>query len=334
MKLVWFRPKAEARPRLGAVLGNEVFDLAQAYALRPAIEATASKRGRGTGGIPATIKDVLAAGAMDDVRALVRHISDTVQRYRTAKPPLAFPLADVALLPPIPDPGKFICVGKNNRTHQEELKRNQMLAESPPEPTGFAKLPYTLVGHDARVERPEGIKSLDYEPEMVFVIGRPVYRVKKAEALFYVAGVMLLNDLSAREIQRHEVKMATRFLTAKNMPGFAPVGPYFITLDEVGDPHDLWVTCTVNGNRRMRSNTSELIFKIPDILEHYSRYIPFDPGDLFATGSPGGVALGQANADELYLKPGDVVEVAFENLAMLRTYIVAPGEAGSKPCKS
>lgn len=316
MKLAWFQPK-DGPARLGAVIGNDVFDLAKAQAM----DASTPKRA-----IPGTIKDVLAKGALEDVGALVRRIQENVERYRSGA--FVFPLSRVTLLPPIPDPGKFICVGKNNRIHQEELKRNQMLADSPPEPTGFSKLSYTLVGHEARVARPEGIKQLDYEPEMVFVIGRPAYRVKKSDALSYVAGVMLLNDLSAREIQKHEVKMATRFLTAKNMPGFAPVGPYFISLDEVGDPHDLWVTCTVNGQRRMRSNTSELIFKIPDILEHYSRYIPFEPGDMFATGSPGGVALGQKNADELYLKPGDVVDVAFENLATLRTHIVNPGEAG------
>src|SRR6185369_6196927 len=116
------------------------------------------------------------------------------------------------------DPGKFFCVGKNNREHLEELRRNKMLTETPTEPTGFLKLNAALVGDEARVARPEGVVEFDYEPEMAFVIGKPGYRVNKDAALGHVFGVTLLNDLSAREVQKREVAMSTRFLTAKNMP--------------------------------------------------------------------------------------------------------------------
>jgi len=140
----------------------------------------------------------------------------------------------------------------------------------------------------------------------------------------YISGFTLTNDVSAREIQQREVASGSRFWTAKNMPGFAPVGPYILTMDEVTDTDNLWVTCDVNGKRRLRSNTGDYLYKIADVLEHFSRYVVFEPGDLIAMGAPSGVAVGQPNADELYLRPGDDMVIAFEGLMSLRTKIVAP----------
>jgi 2-keto-4-pentenoate hydratase/2-oxohepta-3-ene-1,7-dioic acid hydratase in catechol pathway len=230
----------------------------------------------------------------------------------------------VRLLPPIPDARLFFCVGKNNKSHLDELVRNNLIKEIPKEPTGFVKLSSVMVGDDAAVVRPNGITTLDYEPELTFVIGRRAFRVARADALSYVAGITLTNDLTARQIQKQEVASGTRFWTSKNMPGFGPVGPYIITLDEVADPHDLWITCTVNGQRRMRVHTGDMIFRIGEVLEHFSRWMPFEPGDMIAMGAPAGVAVGQPNADELYLRPGDVVEIAIEGFAPLSTRIVGP----------
>jgi 2-keto-4-pentenoate hydratase/2-oxohepta-3-ene-1,7-dioic acid hydratase in catechol pathway len=140
----------------------------------------------------------------------------------------------------------------------------------------------------------------------------------------YISGFTLMNDVSAREIQQREVASGSRFWTAKNMPGFAPVGPHILTMDEVPDTENLWVTCEVNGQKRLRSNTGDYLYKISDVLEHFSRYVVFEPGDLIAMGAPSGVAVGQPNADELYLKPGDDMVIAFEGLMSLRTKIVAP----------
>ena len=230
----------------------------------------------------------------------------------------------VRVWPPIPDPGKFLCVGKNNRSHLEELARNQLIKEMPQEPTGFIKLNSVIVGGDAEVVRPDGITMLDYEPELVFVIGKRAFRAAKADWKKYVVGITLTNDLSAREIQKREVASGTRFWTAKNMPGFGPVGPFVITLDEVDDPHDLWIICTVNGKQRMRVHSGDVIFRIGDVIEHFSRWMPLDPGDLIAMGAPAGVAVGQPNAAELYLRPGDIVDVAFEGMPPLRTRIISP----------
>lgn len=240
-------------------------------------------------------------------------------------PRVSHPLADVAFLPPIPDADKFLCVGKNYRTHLEELRRTDLIRESPTEPTGFIKLNSCLTGHDTDVERPLSVVHLDYEPELVFVIGRRASGVKKKDAFDYVAGITLLNDLTCRDTQKREVASGSRFWTAKNAPGFGPLGPWIITMDEVPDPYDIWVTCSVNGEVRMRVNTRDQIWKLSDILEHFSRLVPLEPGDMFSTGAPGGVAVGKPNAEELFLKPGDIVECAFENPAMvLRNRIVAP----------
>jgi 2-keto-4-pentenoate hydratase/2-oxohepta-3-ene-1,7-dioic acid hydratase in catechol pathway len=233
------------------------------------------------------------------------------------------PLKSVRLLPPVPDADKFLCVGKNYRTHLEELKRTDLIKELPNEPTGFVKLNSCLVGQDAEVERPPSVTHLDYEPELVFVLGKPCFRAKREDAFGYVVGITLLNDLTCRDTQKREVASGSRFWTAKNAPGFGPLGPWIITMDEVGDPYDIWVTCSVNGEERMRVNTRDQIWKLPDIIEHFSRLLPLGPGDMFSTGAPGGVAVGKPNAEALFLKPGDVVECAFEKPAMvLRTRII------------
>jgi acylpyruvate hydrolase len=228
-------------------------------------------------------------------------------------------------LPPIPDPSKFFCVGKNNRKHREELAANKMLTEVPNEPTGFIKLVSTMSGDGDEVVKPTDITTLDYEPELCYIVGKRAHGVKKADAMDYISGFTLTNDISAREIQKREVASGSRFWTAKNMPGFGAVGPFVLTMDEVADTDNLWVTCDVNGKRRLRSNTGDYLYKIADVLEHFSRYVVFEPGDLIAMGAPSGVAVGQPNAAELYLQPGDDMVIAFEGLMSLRTRIVAPG---------
>jgi 2-keto-4-pentenoate hydratase/2-oxohepta-3-ene-1,7-dioic acid hydratase in catechol pathway len=231
----------------------------------------------------------------------------------------------VRFLPPVPDADKFLCVGKNYRTHLEELRKNDLIKEMPGEPTGFIKLNSCLTGHGSDVPRRATVNRLDYEPEMVFVIGKAARHAKAEDAASYIAGITILNDLTCRDTQKAEVASGSRFWTSKNSPSFGPLGPYIITMDEFPDPYDIWVTCSVNGVQRMRVNTSDQIWKLRDIIPHFSRLLDLQPGDMFATGAPGGVAVGKADAEALYLKPGDVVECAFEKPAMvLRNRIVAP----------
>jgi 5-carboxymethyl-2-hydroxymuconate isomerase/acylpyruvate hydrolase len=296
MRLLTFCTWDNPTPRTGLRNGRRILDLS-AY------------------GFPARMKDLLAGG---------QPVLDALKNLDLTNPTT---LADTSItwLPPVPDADKFLCVGKNYRTHLAELRANDLLTETPQEPTAFVKLNSCLVGHEAHVAKPHGITRLDYEPELVFVIGRRALGVKNdIEIEDYVAGVTLLNDLTDRDMQKREVASGSRFWTSKNAPGFGPLGPEIVTLDEVEDPYDLWLTCSVNGEERMRVNTRDQIWKIGDILEHFSRTMPIEPGDMFSTGAPGGVAVGKPNAEALFLKPGDVVECSIEGITTLKTTIVAP----------
>jgi len=265
---------------------------------------------------PTDMRAFLGAGvsAMEQAKAWVQAAEEYSQ--------LQLDSQDIVYLPPIMNAEKFLCVGKNYRTHLEELKRTNLIKEIPQEPTSFIKLNSCLSGHEAKVVRPKGITRLDYEPELVFVIGKRALGAKKDEAMNYVAGVTILNDLTCRDLQLREVASGSRFWTGKNIPGFGPLGPEIVTIDEIPDAYNLWMTCSVNGEERMRVNTKDQIWKISDILEHFSRFIPIEPGDMFSTGAPGGVAVGKENAEELYLKPGDVVECSIESISTLRTTII------------
>jgi 2-keto-4-pentenoate hydratase/2-oxohepta-3-ene-1,7-dioic acid hydratase in catechol pathway len=279
--------------RFGIISGNNIVDVvAAADRLRRAVPAT-------------TVKTALTSGAH-----MLAALKELVAAAESAG--LLRPLAGVKFLPPIPDPSKFFCVGKNNRKHREELAANKMLTEIP------------MSGDGDEVVKPADITQLDYEPELCYVVGKRAHGVKKSEAMEYISGFTLTNDVSAREIQKREVASGSRFWTAKNMPGFAPVGPYILTMDEAADTDNLWVTCEVNGKPRLRANTGDYLYKIADVLEHFSRHVVFEPGDLIAMGAPSGVAVGQPNAAELYLRPGDDMVIAFEGLMRLRTRIVAP----------
>ena len=291
--------------RFGIISGDHIVDVvAAADKLHRAVPATSVKIALTSGAHTiAALKDLVA---MAEGANLFRAISG------------------VKFLPPIPDPSKFFCVGKNNRKHREELQANKMLTEIPNEPTGFIKLVSTMSGDGDEVVKPSDITQLDYEPELCYVVGKRAHGVRKADAMDYISGFTLMNDVSAREIQKREVASGSRFWTAKNMPGFAPVGPYILTMDEAADTDNLWVTCDVNGKQRLRANTGDYLYKISDVIEHFSRYVVFEPGDLIAMGAPSGVAVGQPNATELYLQPGDDMVISFEGLMSLRTKIVAP----------
>jgi len=293
MKLGTFRYKNGSESRVAAATSDGLLDLTEAI---------------GVTDIRSLLTDGLAG--LDPVQKAIERKRKIVSE------------SDVILLPPIPDPNMFFCVGKNYRDHLEELVRTNLIKEIPDQPTGFLKLNSVLVGQDAEEARPDGITQFDYEPELAFVIGKPGYRISKARAMEHVVAITAFNDLTAREIQKKEAQTGTKFWTAKNMPGFGPVGPYIVTIDEVNDINDLWLNCSVNGERRTRFNTRGQIYKAPDIIEHFSRYMPLRTGDTFATGSAGGVAVGQPNASELFLRPGDLVTMEIESFLSLRTKVV------------
>ena len=310
MRLITYSSGPAGTARLGVRVGHRVLD----------VESASRVDGQP---LPSTMKGLLreGRGALSRVRALAKAAQSSAGRYAGAM----LEERAIRFLPPVPDPDKFLCVGKNYRAHLEELKKHDLIKEMPEEVTGFVKLNSCLVGHNAKVAKPAGIAHLDYEPELVFVIGKRALGVTADEdAMDYVVGVTILNDLTDRDMQKREVASGSRFWTSKNAPGFGPLGPEIVTLDEIADPYDLWMTCAVNGEERMRVNTGDQIWKMTDILQHFSRYIPIEPGDMFSTGAPGGVAVGKPNAKDLFLKPGDVVDCSIEGITTLRTTIVAP----------
>ena len=311
MRLVTYSLGPQGSARSAVRVGHRILD----------IEAASRVQGEP---LPSSMRALLAMGrgALARVQALAKAAQADARPFTAA----LHEEKAIRFLPPVPDPDKFLCVGKNYRAHLEELKKHDLIKEMPQEVTGFVKILSCLVGHDARVAKPAGVERLDYEPELVFVIGKRALGVKASDedAMDYAMGVTVLNDLTDRDVQKREVASGSRFWTSKNAPGFGPIGPEIVTMDEIPDPYDLWMVCTVNGKERMRVNTRDQIWKLPQILEHFSRTMPIEPGDMFSTGAPGGVAVGKPDADSLYLQPGDVVECSIEGITTLRTTIVAP----------
>ena len=249
MKLATFILQKDPQThRIGLLAGDALIDIQLALQVLLPLPATPIQ----------SMRHLLALGddGMKLARAVQHHVSGG-DRHTLAL--ATFGLEEIVFLPPVTNAEKFLCVGKNYRTHLAELKKTGLITEMPNEPTGFIKLNSCLTGHRSEVIRPATVTRLDYEPELVFVIGKRAFEVAPQNALDYVAGITLLNDLTCRDTQKREVVSGSRFWTGKNAPGFGPLGPYLITLDEVDDPYDLWVTCSVNGELRMRVNTSEQI---------------------------------------------------------------------------
>jgi 2-keto-4-pentenoate hydratase/2-oxohepta-3-ene-1,7-dioic acid hydratase in catechol pathway len=220
------------------------------------------------------------------------------------------PLEQVELGPPIPDPEKIVCIGLNYRSHAAEAG-----LDPPDAPTFFAKFRNSLVPQDAHVTLPAASEKVDYEAEVAFVIGRRARDVAEAEALDHVAGYMLLNDLSARDLQ-----FATpQWMPGKVFDGSAPCGPALVTPDEAG-PHDgIEVALTLNGETMQSASTADLIFSVPALVAHLSRLMTLEPGDIVSTGTPSGV--GSVREPRVWLKDGDKVVVSSPTLGRLETTI-------------
>ena len=222
-----------------------------------------------------------------------------------------FDLAEVELLPPVPDPDKVIGFGLNYREHVLESGQ-----EIPRNPSIFLRLANTLVGHGAPLVRPSQSVELDYEVELAVVIGRPGRHSPRAQALDHVAGYSCFNDASVRDYQ-----FSHSLTVGKNFFATAGFGPWIVTPDEIPDPGRLTVMTRLNGVEVQHASTDDLIFDIPAIVSYCSSFTPLEPGDVIATGTPQGV--GFARKPPLWLKPGDVVEVEIERIGILRNGVAA-----------
>ena len=220
------------------------------------------------------------------------------------------PVAGAELLPPIPDPDKIVCIGLNYRSHAAEAG-----IDPPSEPTFFAKFRNALAPAGATVRLPAASEKVDYEAEIAFVVGRRCTEVGPSEAQDAIAGYMLLNDLSARDLQ-----FATpQWMPGKVFDGSAPCGPALVTPDEAGPPDRISFSLDLNGERMQDASTADLVFPVAELLARLSRWMTLEPGDIVSTGTPSGV--GSVREPRVWLKPGDEIVIASPTLGELRTTI-------------
>lgn len=219
---------------------------------------------------------------------------------------------EVGLGPPVPRPQKIIAIGLNYRAHAEESG-----LPVPEEPVVFAKFPSALAGPGDDIAIPAGRVRVDWEAELVVVIGRRGKHIAADRAWAHVAGVTCGQDVSDREEQFRALR---QFTVAKSYDSFAPIGPVLVTPDELPDPDDLAIRCRVDGEEVQSSRTSDFIFGIPALVEWCSHRLTLEPGDLIFTGTPGGV--GDGRKPPRYLQPGNVVETEIEGVGLMRNRVV------------
>lgn len=258
----------------------------------------------------------LKSAGLPDILSVLQGGPEALKRIEVllAKPPAdaVTQLSEVKLCAPIPKPTKIICVGLNYRDHAIESKM-----EIPSRPTIFSKYNNTVIGHGDDIVIPNNTQKPDYEAEFAFVIGKGGRHIKGADWPEHVFGYMNLNDVSARDIQL----AVSQWVMGKTFDTFAPMGPYLVTADEIEDPHNLNISMTLNGETVQNSNTKELIFKIPDLVEFLSSIMTLEAGDIVSTGTPSGV--GMAWNPPKWLKPGDETVVTVEGLGSLRNTCIA-----------
>ncbi len=210
---------------------------------------------------------------------------------------------------PIMRPTKILCLGRNYRAHAAEM--NNTVPEAP---MFFAKVPSTLLPHQGSIRILEGTGRVDHELELAVVIGKRGAHIAEEQALEFVAGYSIANDVTAREMQRAEQQKGRPWTLAKGMDTFCPMGPWLVPADAVADPHQLSLELKVNGELRQKSSTAEMVFKIPELIAYISRFMTLEPGDILLTGTPEGVGP---------LLPGDLVEGRIDGLGLLENSVIA-----------
>ena len=284
MKLVTYR--GERGPRVAAIRDGAYVDLNQA-------DST----------LPAQMKPLIALGKEGLTRAAAA--------MKSGEP---LDTQNVKLLAPVPHPEKVICVGLNYADHAAESGQ-----PPPPEPIVFSKFSSAVIAHEDEIVLPPLSQQVDYEAELVVVIGVGGHRIPIETALEHVAGYCCGHDVSARDWQLG--KPGGQWLLGKTFDTFAPMGPALVTRDEISDPGNLWIRLRLNGETMQDSSTKQLIFPVERLVSYVSDVCALAPGDVIFTGTPPGV--GMARKPPVFLKPGDVAEVEIEGLGVLRNRVVS-----------
>ena len=282
MKLINF--KVEEQIRLGIKTEKGILDVEQA-ATSLSLE------------LPTTMEQVIAGGdkALSQLAELTKLEVSTISEE------------ELVYAPCITQPEKIICVGLNYVDHAKESNM-----EIPTSPVLFSKFNNTLAAHNQTIRLPKNAEKFDYEVEMVIVIGKEAANVSKDEALSYVFGYTVGNDLSARDLQFR----SGQWLLGKTCDHFGPIGPYLVTADEL-DPTNLNIQCRVNGEVRQSANTRDMIFDCATLVSYLSEHMTLKPGDIIFSGTPEGVILGYPEDQQVWLKSGDEVQVSVENIGTL-----------------
>jgi len=307
-------------PHVGVLVGNDtVLDLAALKVILP--EAYL---------VPNSMRKILEAGVagMETVAhclAQVDSMADDEKAILTDAGILS-PLAELPLLAPVPNPKLILSVGLNYWKHLEEMAGTP----TPKHPAAFIKTRDSLLGSGNPIYVPPQCPDMiDYEGELCFVFGRQCHNVQADEAMSYVAGYTIANDVSARNWVGEVFASSNTFpaihawernINGKQLPGFTPCGPVLVTKDEVKDPNNLQMTLTLNGEVMQSTKTDDMIFKLPELISYFSQWYQFNPGDIVTTGSPAGVGFGRD--PKVFMKPGDVVEVEVEGIGKLSNTVV------------
>lgn len=251
----------------------------------------------------------LAAGGYADALSVISAGLEAVDKP-AADP--SYKLSEVRLRAPLANPPRLFAIGLNYREHAIESKM-----AFPEFPVVFFKLQTAIIGPGENIVLPKNSSEPDYEAELAFVVGKGGYRIPASAWREHVYGYTIINDVSARDIQRS----TSQWSLAKSFPTFSPMGPAIVTADEIADPHNLKIGLSIDGEVLQNSTTGELIFKIPELIEYLSSITPLVPGDIVSTGTPSGVGMGRN--PKRWLKAGDNVTVTIEGLGSLTNPVVA-----------
>lgn len=307
MKLINFLK--DGHTRAGAIVGDQVVDLNYAYQAQLKAEGKYRYEVIAKAFVPSTT-DELYQGGKESLRLAEEAVKFILENPLSFNKQVLHDKADVKIEAPVLKPGKIICVGHNFRKHIQEMGR-----DLPSHPVIFAKFANTILGPQDDIPFYPISDQLDYEAEFTFVVGKQARNVSEEEALDYVAGYTITNDVTYRDIQRRTLQ----WLQGKSVDGTAPMGPYLVTADEIGDPAGLNMTLRVNGEIRQSTNTDDFVFNVPKLVSFLSSLMTLEPGDVVLTGTPGGV--GVAMDPPAFLKEGDVVTIEVDKIGTLENKV-------------
>jgi len=331
MRLVTFLDPAR-RSRIGAISGDNVIDLNAATALHMHdVEHQSAHIRLADALVPPNMLGLLAGGdtSLGAARKAFDHVIHTGLASAPSGERICYSRSDVTLKAPI-IPRKFFHTAGNFREHHEEATKAGFSHPVMPWIVFFQNID-AIIGPDEPVVYPQHLmQELDYELELAVVLKKSGKHFTPEEAGSYIGGYVIFNDITARDIQRREMKSGV-FSFCKGIDTFCPLGPWIVTADEISDPHNLAMELRVNGESRQRSHSSKMSVKIPEILSHYSP-MGYSAGDVVSTGTVSGVAAFSGDPKAWYLKPGDVMECEIEKIGILRNPVISWQEAhGEKP---